>query len=91
MSPHPRSTTRDNDHETGVAGQRRAKQDSTIGLAPPAMNQLNCKTDLTLPELDIDFSNFFDENISDINMNEQDFLQMRMDTYDGCSELMSHV
>ena len=91
VSPHPRSTTRANDHETGVAGQRRAKQDSTIGLAPPAMNQLNCKTDLTLPELDIDFSNFFDENISDINMNEQDFLQMRMDTYDGCSELMSHV
>ena len=100
ISPQSSSSVSDNDHDSFsftrnldsvVASLGRAKQDATLGLAPPGVNHLNCKSDLTLPELDIDFSNFFDENITDINMNEQDFLQMRMDTFDGCSEIMSNV
>lgn len=100
ISPQSSSSASDNDHDsfschrnldTVVASTGRAKQDATLGLTPPGINNLNCKSDLTLPELDIDFSNFFDENITDINMNEQDFLQMRMDTFDGCSEIMSNV
>ena len=97
ISPQSSSSASDNDHDsfsfhrnldTVVASLGRAKQDTTLGLSLPG---INCKSDLTLPELDIDFSNFFDENITDINMNEQDFLQMRMDTFDGCSEIMSNV
>ena len=91
VSPQSSSSASDNDHETLVASLGRAKQDATLGLAVPAINIMNCKSELTLPELDIDFSNFFDENLTDINMNEQDFLQMRMDTFDGCSEIMSNV
>ena len=100
ISPQSSSSASDNDHDsfsfhrnldTVVASLGRAKQDTTLGLSLPGVNHLNCKSDLTLPELDIDFSNFFDENITDINMNEQDFLQMRMDTFDGCSEIMSNV
>ena len=100
ISPQSSSSASDNDHDsfsfhrnldTVVASLGRAKQDTTLGLSLPGVNHINCKSDLTLPELDIDFSNFFDENITDINMNEQDFLQMRMDTFDGCSEIMSNV
>jgi len=91
VSPQSSSSASDNDHESLVASLGRAKQDATLGLAVPAINNINCKSELTLPELDIDFSNFFDENLTDINMNEQDFLQMRMDTFDGCSEIMSNV
>ena len=100
ISPQSSSSASDNDHDsfsfhrnldTVVASLGRAKQDTTLGLSLPGGNHFNCKSDLTLPELDIDFSNFFDENITDINMNEQDFLQMRMDTFDGCSEIMSNV
>ena len=98
ISPQSSSSASDNDHDsfsfhrnldTVVASLGRAKQDTTLGLSLPGVNHINCKSDLTLPELDIDFSNFFDENITDINMNEQDFL--RMDTFDGCSEIMSNV
>ena len=40
------------------------------------------KADLNLSDLDLDFSHYIDENISDMNINEQDILQMRMDTFD---------
>ena len=67
------------------------KQDATLGAATHLGSLASCKADFNLPDLDLDFSNFFDENINDINMNEQDFLQMRMDTFDACSEIMSNV
>ena len=44
-----------------------------------------------LPNLDLDFQNFFDDNISDVNMADQDFFQMNMDTFDAASELVSNV
>lgn len=44
-----------------------------------------------LPNLDLDFQNFFDDNIADANMNDQDFFQMNMDTFDAASELVSNV
>ena len=44
-----------------------------------------------LPNLDLDFQNFFDDNIADVNMNDQDFFQMNMDTFDAASELVSNV
>ena len=50
-----------------------------------------CKAELNLPDLDLDFSNILDESIADISMSEQDFLQIRMDTLDACSEVMSNV
>ena len=67
------------------------KQDATLGATTHLGNLASCKADFNLPDLDLDFSNFFDDNITDINMNEQDFLQMRMDTFDACSEIMSNV
>jgi len=44
-----------------------------------------------LPNLDLDFQNFFDDNIADINMNDQDFFQMNMDTFESASELIPNV
>ena len=65
VSPQSSSSASDNDHESLVASLGRAKQDATLGLAVPAINNINCKSELTLPELDIDFSNFFDETCLD--------------------------
>ena len=44
-----------------------------------------------LPNLDLDFQNFFDDNIADVNMNDHDFFQMNMDTFDAASELVTNV
>ena len=72
-------------------GKSSNKQDDDTTVAKSEGLSNNPKSDFVLPDLDLDFSNFFDDNIGDINMNEQDFLQMRMDTFDTCSEIMSNV
>ena len=81
------------DLDTIVASFGRANNTPIMGTSPASNSShlTNCKSDFNLPDLDIDFNNIFDENINDINMNEQDFLQMRMDTFDACAEIMSNV
>ena len=88
---------RDLDTIVASFGRANSKQDSTLTSSPaPAMeasfsHNVTCKADFNLPDLDLDLSNFLDENISDINVNEQDFLPMRMDSFDACSEIISNV
>lgn len=101
ISPQSNSSISDTDHDsfsfhkdldTIVAsfGKASNKHDDTTVTKSEGLSN-NPKSDFVLPDLDLDFSNFFDDNIGDINMNEQDFLQMRMDTFDACSEIMSNV
>eukprot|EP00092_Neocalanus_flemingeri_P021639 GFUD01023471.1.p1 GENE.GFUD01023471.1~~GFUD01023471.1.p1 ORF type:complete len:707 (+),score=124.40 GFUD01023471.1:348-2468(+) len=101
ISPQSNSSISDTDHDsfsfhkdldTIVAsfGKATNKQNDTTVTKSEGLSN-NPKSDFVLPDLDLDFSNFFDDNIGDINMNEQDFLQMRMDTFDACSEIMSNV
>jgi len=73
----------------GKSSQKQEDDPTVAKSEGPTSN--NPKSDFVLPDLDLDFSNFFDDNIGDINMNEQDFLQMRMDTFDTCAEIMSNV
>jgi len=102
ISPQSNSSISDTDHDsfsfhkdldTIVAsfGKASNKQDDDTTVAKSEGLSNNPKSDFVLPDLDLDFSNFFDDNIGDINMNEQDFFQMRMDTFDACSEIMSNV
>lgn len=103
ISPQSNSSISDNDHDSfsfhkdldtivasfGKSGNKHDESATTVAKSEGMTT--NPKPDFVLPDLDLDFSNFFDDNIGDINMNEQDFLQMRMDTFDACSEIMSNV
>ena len=90
---------RDLDTIVASFGRANSKQDASLGsshtsasaIETSLSHNITCKADFNLPDLDLDLSNFLDENISDINVNEQDFLPMRMDSFDACSEIMSNV
>ena len=101
ISPQSNSSISESDHDSftfhkdldtivaSFGNSSEKHDDPTVAKSEGPSN--NPKSDFVLPDLDLDFSNFFDDNIGDINMNEQDFLQMRMDTFDTCAEIMSNV
>ena len=98
-SPHSNSSIGESDHDSfsfhrdldAIVNNFSKSNEANISVSE-LTNRSSSRPDIpVLPNLDLDFQNFFDDNISDVNMADQDFFQMNMDTFDAASELVSNV
>ena len=101
-SPHSSSSVSESDHDSfsfhrdldaivNTFSKSSSKENEQVVSVSDLLDK-QPKNDIpVLPNLDLDFHNFFDDNIADVNMNDQDFFQMNMDTFDAASELVSNV
>lgn len=99
-SPHSNSSISESDHDSfsfhrDLDAIVNNFSKSSRSLSEEEDNEMigkQMKPDIpVLPNLDLDFQNFFDDNIADINMNDQDFFQMNMDTFESASELIPNI
>ena len=100
-SPHSNSSIGESDHDSfsfhrdldAIVNNFSKSNEANISVSElTSRSSSSCRPEIpVLPNLDLDFQNFFDDNISDVNMADQDFFQMNMDTFDAASELVSNV
>ena len=98
-SPHSNSSIGESDHDSfsfhrdldAIVNNFSKSNEANISVSELTSKSSGRPEIPVLPNLDLDFQNFFDDNISDVNMADQDFFQMNMDTFDAASELVSNV
>ena len=99
-SPHSNSSIGESDHDSfsfhrdldAIVNNFSKSNEANISVSELTSRSSSSRPEIpVLPNLDLDFQNFFDDNISDVNMADQDFFQMNMDTFDAASELVSNV
>jgi hypothetical protein len=98
-SPHSNSSIGESDHDSfsfhrdldAIVNNFSKSNEANISVSELTSRSSSRPEIPVLPNLDLDFQNFFDDNISDVNMADQDFFQMNMDTFDAASELVSNV
>lgn len=100
-SPHSNSSISESDHDSfsfhrdldAIVNNfsKSSSRDTEMATVGDLLGQAGKHDIPVLPNLDLDFHNFFDDNIADVSINDQDFFQMNMDTFEAASELVPNV